>query len=362
MTQAPRPELVVVGAGIAALELVLALRDLAGDRLQITLVAPEADFVLRPLLVAEPLGAAGQHRPSLREIADDLGIRFVQAAVSSVDHYQRRVLLRGGGVLGYQSLVLAPGVRRVPAFDDVIHIGDEAGARALEVLGQEIRAGDVREVVFVAPTLTGWLLPLYEAALITARIGAGTRVSLVTSEEEPLALFGPQASAAVAGALEAAGVAFVGGRQAAVEGGAVVLRGTPPTSIGADRVVSLPLIRGPRIPGVPETGLYGLIPVDDHARIADMPGAYAIGDATNFPIKQGQLACQQADAAAAHIAAAHGAPVQPAPFRPILGASLLIGDGTAITLGDHVAPSPGKVPGRYLAPYLASKRDVAAQA
>ena len=89
-----------------------------------------------------------------------------------------------------------------------------------------------------------------------------------------------------------------------------------------------------------------------------MPGAYAVGDATDFPIKQGGLACQQADAAAAHIAANHGAPLTPAPFRPRLRASLLTGEGPAIVLGDETETVPGKVPGRYLAPYLASKADV----
>ena len=47
---------VVVGAGFAGLELVLALRELAGDRVQVTLVAPEPEFVAPPMLIAEPFG------------------------------------------------------------------------------------------------------------------------------------------------------------------------------------------------------------------------------------------------------------------------------------------------------------------
>ncbi len=313
------PEVVVVGGGIAAAEFVLALRDLAGDRVAITVIAPDGDVLLRPLHVAEPLTATAARRPSLRELP---GCRFVEAAVIGVDHRERRVLLRGGGAQRYDTLVLAPGARRLPAFDDALHVGDEG---ALETLREEILDGRVRTVAFVAPTLTGWLLPLYEAALLTARLGA--RVSLHTPEETPLEMFG---DAAVARALADAGVEFVGGR-----------RPGAPQPV-ADRVVALPLIRGPRIPGVPTTGLYELIPVDAYGRVAGLDDAYAIGDATDYPLKQGGIACQQADAAAAHIAA----PMTATPFVPRVRATLLTG-GEPIELGEGEAP--GKVPGRYLA-------------
>jgi sulfide:quinone oxidoreductase len=355
MTQNSKPEVVVVGGGIAALEFVLALRDLAPDGPSITLVAPDPDLVLRPTMVAGPLGSPGIVRHPLAEIAGELGIRFVLASVSAIDPARRRVVLRAGGTLPYDSLVLAPGARRLPAFDDAIHIGDEAGTRGLQALREDIGRGAVASVAFVAPTLTGWLLPLYEAALLTARLDPALRVALISSEETPLALFGPRNSAEVMRELAAAGVEFIGGRQANLADGAIVLPGTPPTTIKADRIVSLPLVRGPRLPGVPEAGLYGLIPVDDFGRVSGLAGAYAVGDATDFPIKQGGLACQQADAAAAHIAAQHGAEIRPQPFRPVLRASLLTGTGRAIALGHDDGPVPGKVPGRYLAPYLVAR-------
>ena len=54
-----------------------------------------------------------------------------------------------------------------------------------------------------------------------------------------------------------------------------------------------------------------------------MADVYAAGDITSFPIKQGGIACQQADAAAAHIAARAGAAVEPEPFKPVLRGMLL---------------------------------------
>ena len=179
----------------------------------------------------------------------------------------------------------------------------------------------------------------------------------MTPEQQPLELFGADASATVARALDAAGIEFIGAQQADVSAGTVWLPGHSRGSLSADRIVSLPLARGPRLPGVPATGLYGLIPVDPYGRVDGLPDAYAVGDATDFPLKQGGIACQQADAVAANIAARHGADVAPTRFEPVLRATLLTGDGPPIALGAATeGVHPAKLPGRYLAPYLQSPR------
>src|SRR4051794_33339262 len=134
MTLNATPNVVVAGGGIAALEFVFALRELAGDRVGITLIAPDPDLILRPLLVAQPLGAAEVRARRLREIAEDAGFHFVRGSVAAVDQDRRRVVLRAGGTMSYESLVLAPGASRLPAFDGVIHLGDEQGTRALAAL------------------------------------------------------------------------------------------------------------------------------------------------------------------------------------------------------------------------------------
>jgi len=362
MTENPTaaPEILVVGGGIAALEFVLALRDLVGDRFRVTIVAPEPDFVPRPMLVAERLGLGEPLPRPLSRIASDLGCRLVPASVASVDPARRRVVLYSGDTLPYDTLVLAPGARTIPAFDGVISLGDADGAGALEEMRGEIRRGIVRSVAFVAPTLTDWLLPLYEAALITANCGDPVHVSLVTPEHRPLELFGAEASATVARALDAAGIEFIGVERATVSAGAVRLPGHSRGTLTADRIVSLPLLRGPRLPGVPSTGLYGLIPVDPYGRVDGLPNAYAVGDATDFPLKQGGIACQQADAVAANIAARHGADVAPTRFRPLLRATLLTGDGPPIALGAVTDEADtAKLPGRYLAPYLQAHAEAA---
>ena len=98
----------------------------------------------------------------------------------------------------------------------------------------------------------------------------------------------------------------------------------PGPSVAADRVVSLPRLRGPFLPGLPHDP-EGFIPTDLHGLVDGETDVYAAGDATTCPIKQGGVATQQADAVAEAIAARLGAPVEPRPFRPVLRGLLLTG-------------------------------------
>ena len=116
---------------------------------------------------------------------------------------------------------------------------------------------------------------------------------------------------------------------------------------------------------------HGFIPVDSHGRVDGVDDVYAAGDGTTFPIKQGGLATQQADAAAAHVAARAGASVDPKPFRPVLRGKLLTG-GTSLYVRheihgaggesraseDYLWWPPHKIVGHYLAPWLAHETAV----
>jgi CBS domain-containing protein len=135
--------------------------------------------------------------------------------------------------------------------------------------------------------------------------------------------------------------------------------------VAADRVVALPRLRGPRIDGLPQT-LDGFVPVDSHGRVLGLKDVFAAGDVTSFPLKQGGIAAQQAEAAAEAIAASAGADLAPRPFRPVLRGLLLTGGqprylrheitgGFGETSWASTEPlwwPPAKIVGRYVAPFL----------
>jgi sulfide:quinone oxidoreductase len=124
------------------------------------------------------------------------------------------------------------------------------------------------------------------------------------------------------------------------------------------------------VPGLPCDDA-GFIRVDEHCRVIGVDDVYAAGDGTSFPVKQGGIGAQQADAAAEDIAAKLGADVDPQPFRPVLRGKLLTGSDSikmkhALTGGDRGEVSPDflwwprtKVTGRYISAWLAHTSPVA---
>src|SRR4051812_45474611 len=75
----------IAGGGVAALEAAMALRDLAGDRVSITLLAPEPEFAYRPMRVREPFGYSVAKTYQVAEIARDISADFVEDAFKRLD-------------------------------------------------------------------------------------------------------------------------------------------------------------------------------------------------------------------------------------------------------------------------------------
>src|SRR5207245_443713 len=102
---------VIAGGGVAALETVLALQDLAGERVAITVLAPNEQFVYRPTSVREPFayGPAGRH--PLASILADVGAQLVVDKLAWVEPRRRLVHTEGEVQLEYDALVLALGAK-----------------------------------------------------------------------------------------------------------------------------------------------------------------------------------------------------------------------------------------------------------
>jgi sulfide:quinone oxidoreductase len=367
-----RPRVIIAGGGVAGLETLLALRALAADRVDITIVAPNLKFVNRSMAVDQPFKRRRVRGIRLQDAAAGLGARWQQGAVDRVEHHQHRVVTKDGDKLRYDMLVLAIGAHPIRAWvsDGVLTYHDGRDGSSYRVLLHQLRERRVTKLAFVKPAGASWPLPLYDLALMTAADCAAhdlpeVKLSLITPEDEPLGIFGNPASVAVRRLLDDAGVALHTSSYGV------------PTRVGwldispggrrlsAERIVTEPRLVGPRLRGIP-AARDGFIHTDAHGRLPALDGVFAAGDATAFPIKQGGLAAQQADAVAETIAASVGAEIDPQPFRPILRGLLLTG-GPARYLrsdisgeaGDDSTISstavwwpPDKLAGRYLAPYL----------
>ncbi len=323
-------EVLVAGGGVAGLEAMLALRALAGEAVAVTLLSPETEFVHRPTAVGDPFAMGAARRYDLAAVAADAGATFWQGALARVDPDRHEVVTDGGEMLRYGVLVVALGARPVPAVTGALTFTGPAEAEAMHGLIQDLEQGFVKRVAFVMPRGVTWPLPLYELALMTATRAFDegfddVHVTLVTPERSPLHVFGERASEGVASLLAAAGVTVLTGSEGVPSGQRALIVQPGDRALPVDRVVALPRLEGPRLPGVPADER-GFIVTDGHGQVRDVPDVFAAGDGTAYPVKQGGLAAEQADAVARAIAARVGARVNPAPFEPVLRGILLTGN------------------------------------
>ena len=363
-----RPHVVIAGGGVAGVEGLLALRALAGEGPTIELVSPALDLVYRPLRVTEPFDLGEVRRFPLADIAADQRARFRRDALASVDPDGRSVRLRSGERLSYDALLVATGARARNTLPGALTFHGRAGTNDVVAAIEALRAGRIRKLAFVAPGGVTWPLPLYELALLTAwRLasdGVDGALALITPERSPLDVFGAEAATRVTALLGERGIELHTGADA-VEVGDGRLLLEDGRSLPADAAITVPCLEGPRTLGLP-ANQDGFIPVDAHGRAEGLEDVYVAGDGSDFSVKQGGLATQQADAAAEAIAAGFGAPRPPEPFRPVLRAVLLTGAAPIYLRANlhdmDVAPEvagrflwwpPGKIAGRYLSPYLA---------
>ena len=369
MTADDRTRVLIAGGGIAALELLLALRVLAGAHVAITLLTAEAQLAPRAMTVAEPFERGAAQAYDWSQIADHQHARLVIDRLVAVDTAAQIVFTHSGRRLHYDILALATGARRVEPFAGALTFGmrDDAAA-ALRARVADVLTRDAASIAFALPSPSSWPLPLYELALLTAHElrehGSNATVRIVTPEQHPLDLFGPAASDAVKPMLDTLGIELTLRAQPR-EVLPAALRIDGDQLIAADHVVTLADIAARPIAGLP-VDRAGFVPVDLHGRVTGETTVYAAGEVTSFPLRQGGLATQQADTVADAIAATCGRDHDPAPFRPVLRGRLLT-SGAPLYLqarpsGQSLASTralwspPEKIAGRYLAPYLSTAR------
>ena len=316
----PVTRVLIAGGGVAGLEALHGLRALAGERVDLTLIAPENEFVFRPLAVEEPFDVGRIRQVPLSRAARQAGADFLGTTVIGVDLENKVARTSDGNALEYDALLIAVGATALPAIPNAITWDDRADSETMGGLVRDIDEGYSHSLVVVIPPGPAWPLRGYELALYTAleahSMSADHRTTLVTPQPSPLELLGQRAVELVSNELQRAGVIEVSAERVEVErdqGSTVVLHPSG-QRIEADRILALPALCGQPIPGVPARD-DGFIEVDEHCRVRGADGVWAAGDTTAFPLKSGGFAAAQADAAAEDIAATAGAAVEARPFE-----------------------------------------------
>ena len=138
------PRVVVVGGGFGGATAAKYLRLWSGNTIDVTLVDPRpqhtscimSNLVLNNRLKLRDL------RFSLADLATKYGINLLRDKVEGVDAAGNVLELRGGGRLGYDRLILSPGIsfKRVPGLDGKITLNAWIAGQQTRKLRNQIRA------------------------------------------------------------------------------------------------------------------------------------------------------------------------------------------------------------------------------
>ena len=285
-----RLHVLIAGGGVAALESLLALRALAGERVDITLPRPRRDFLFRPTAVAGAFDAASAATRSTRS-----------RRPCRPDH--PRSLEGSTRAIGRRH-----GRRHRIPFDALIVAGTVASRfrarsgsrprrrrRAAHVVADAV-AGDVRRSRSTSRGAT-WALPAYELALLTAgALREQWRAAVVVARHAR----GAAARAVRPKARAPSRLCWTRGRHPASHpsrpSAVSVARAYSPKALRSRGPGDASEVRGPGITAFPTTSRFH--PVDEHGRLRASTASTPPVTCTAFPLKQGGLAAQQADAVA----------------------------------------------------------------
>jgi sulfide:quinone oxidoreductase len=365
-----RQKVLVAGAGVAGLEAALALRDLAGDRVDVSLHDPNREFAYRPFGIGEPYGTTRAFRYDLRSLSKLCGASLHPNAIATVEPERRIAVSRDGERLSYDQLILATGARMLWSVPGAVTYWGVADEGQVGDLIADLRLGRLQRLVLTMPAGHSWILPLYELALLASNLldktaNDRTRITVVTPEGAPLEIFGPRAAEQTSALLAQRHIDVIAGARP-VSFAAGRLRIESGADVEADAVITLPRLEGRRIGGIPHDE-NGFIAVDEHGGVVGLERTYAAGDVSSLFFKQGAFSTQQADTVAEAIAAAIGVGVKLRPASPQMRAVLWTAQGPRYLCGengDNRASSPsqrhlellhnGRLTARYLSPLVDS--------
>lgn len=363
-------KVLVAGAGVAGLEAALALRDLAGDRVDVALHDPSKEFAYRPFGIGEPYGTTRAFHYDLRRLSELCGASLHTSSIAAVEPERRVALTRDGERVPYDHLIVATGARMLWAVPGAVTYWGVADEGQVGDLLAELRSGGLDRLALTMPAGHSWILPLYELALLAANVlektaNDRTRITVVTPEPSPLEVFGPRAAEQTSALLAERRIDVIAGvRPVSFAEGR--LRIDSGEEVDADAVITLPRLEGRVIDGVPRDE-DGFVPIDEHGNAVGLERVYAAGDVSSLSFKQGAFATQQADAVGEAIAATLGAGITPRAAGPRMRAVLWTGQGPHYLSngnGEGKTSNPsqrhlellhnGRLTARYLSPLVDS--------
>lgn len=291
---------VILGGGSGGLATAGRLKELLGDKVNITIIDRESSFVMGFSLFRVMTGEKTEQEVGiLKEKISQKGIKFVNSEVNEIDTTKKNVIKTGRGEFAYDYLVVALGAElapeKVPGFESAFHMYTLEDAKRLRDALSSFRGGLLRLIVSSTP----FKCPAapYEAAMLIddylrrKDLRDKSDIQVFTPEPLPMPVAGPDVGNAVISMLNEKEIGFHSNTKvSSIEGGLKQVVFENGLREKYDLLIAVPPHTSPKI--VRECGLAdasGWIPVDPKKMQTKYDKVYAIGDVAAVKLQSGMM-------------------------------------------------------------------------
>jgi sulfide:quinone oxidoreductase len=291
---------VILGGGSGGLATAGRLKELLGDKINVTIIDKESTFVMGFSLLRVMTGEKTEQEVGVpKEKISQKGIKFVNSEVNEIDTTKKTIVKAGQGEFAYDYLVVALGAELAPekvsGFESAFHMYTLEEAKKLRDALSSFRGGSVRLIVSSTP----FKCPAapYEAAMLIddylRRKGLRDKsdIQLFTPEPLPMPVAGPDVGNAVVSMLSEKGIGFHNNTKvSSIDGGMKQVLFENGLRERYDLLIAVPSHTSPKV--VRESGLAdasGWIPVDPKKMQTKHNNVYAIGDVAAIKLQSGMM-------------------------------------------------------------------------
>jgi sulfide:quinone oxidoreductase len=294
-------DVIILGGGSGGLATAGRLKELLGDKVNITIIDRESSFVMGFSLLRVMTGEKTEEEVGVpKEKISQKGIRFVNSEVAQIDTTTKKnVVTTSKEEFSYDYLVIALGAElapeKVPGFESAFHMYTLEDAKRLRDALSSFRGGSLRLIVSSTP----FKCPAapYEAAMLIddhlRRKGLRDKsdIQIFTPEPLPMPVAGPVVGNAVVSMLSERGIGFHNNTKvSSIEGGSKQVVFENGLREKYDLLIAVPPHTSPKV--VRESGLAdasGWVPVDLKKMQTKHDKVYAIGDVAAVKLQSGTM-------------------------------------------------------------------------
>jgi sulfide:quinone oxidoreductase len=291
----------ILGGGSGGLAAAGRLKELLGDRVNVTVIDKQRSFVLGFSLLRVMTGEKTEQEVAVsKEKISQKGIKFINTEVNGID-VNNGIVTTGQGDFAYNYLVVALGAElapeKVPGFESAFHMYTLEDAKKLRDALSSFRGGSIRLIIsstpFKCPPAPYEAAMLIDDYLRSKGLRDKSDIQIFTPEPQPMPIAGPEVGNRVVSMLNEKRIGFHNNTKVSlIDGSSKQIVFENGTREKYDLLIAIPPHTSPKVIKESSGGLAdasGWISVDPKNMQTTHDRVYAIGDVAAVKLPSGMM-------------------------------------------------------------------------